>query len=208
MEKALEILKHIEELYANDPDTAKIEKMAIKNPERVGMWEQAFKDYDLTDVLLAIDKYWEFKSNKSRPSVAQLKATLNAREVERKDTSNHDGVKYINPANEFMQRDINLGTCRHTFSEYNEAVNYIINDLLREEMPVSEWVNMDYSKRYNQAMKKGLFNEFDNVLIQVCRKRYGKDYVVDENYKPTNLENITRNLASHYRTDDVFDLGA
>lgn len=207
MEKALEILKHIEELYAADPDIAKVEKMASKNPERVGMWEQAFKDYDLTDVFLTIDKYWEFKSNKSRPSVAQLKAMLNAREIERHGDYKVTNEHYINPANDLMQRDISLGNCHHIFPDYNEAVNYILNELLPQEMPVSEWSKMEYSERYNQAMKKGLFNRFDDILTQVSQKRYGKKYLYSEQSQPINVVKVTEGLASHFRTDDVFALG-
>ena len=57
MEKALEILKHIEELYVAEPDLNKFERIAQKNPERVAAWDEAFKDYDLSDVLVAIDEF-------------------------------------------------------------------------------------------------------------------------------------------------------
>lgn len=89
MEKALEILKHIEELYVAEPDFAKIERMAKNNPERVSAWEEAFAEYDLTDILLAIDDFWNYKSSKSKPSVAQLKAILTSKKVETEENSPH-----------------------------------------------------------------------------------------------------------------------
>ena len=87
MEKALEILKHIEELYVEDPDFSKIEKMAYANPERVNAWVEAFKNYDLSDVLTAVDEYWRYTSNKSKPTVAKLEAMLNAKKVAASDDS-------------------------------------------------------------------------------------------------------------------------
>ena len=83
MGKALDILRHIEELYVTEPDFDKLDRMAENNPERLEAWEKAFAEYDLIDVLNAVDAFWEFKSSKSRPSVAQIKAKLNAREVEK-----------------------------------------------------------------------------------------------------------------------------
>lgn len=81
MQKALEILKHIEELYVAEPDFSKLERMAENNPERVQAWEDAFEKYDLVDVLNAVDDFWNFKSSKSKPSVAQLRAVLVSRKT-------------------------------------------------------------------------------------------------------------------------------
>ena len=109
MEKALEILKHIEELYVAEPNLAKLEKMACNNPERVQAWEDAFREYDLSDVLDAIDNYWEFKSSKSKPSVAHIKAILNVKKVDKTGE-----IEVVEPMTDyavtFMQRDIQRGS--------------------------------------------------------------------------------------------------
>lgn len=83
MEKALEILKHIEELYTAEPDFAKLDRMVEQNPERVAAWAEAFRNYDLSDVLAAIDDFWQYKSSKSKPSVAQITAILVAQKAKK-----------------------------------------------------------------------------------------------------------------------------
>lgn len=90
MQKALEILKHIEELYVAEPDFSKLERMAENNPERVQAWEDAFEKYDLVDVLNAVDDFWNFKSSKSKPSVAQLRAVLVSRKTKESEEPDAD----------------------------------------------------------------------------------------------------------------------
>ena len=177
MEKALEILKHIEELYVEQPDITKLEKMAQNNPERVQMWDDAFREYDLVDVLNAIDEYWNYKSSKSKPSVHQIRAMLTTK----KDiiTTSPNQVreeKYIDYANSFMARYIKLGTNRHLLPIYKRAVDHIVKDLLAEEIGIQEWHQLDWSGKCARAMQLGLFNHFDDVLVLICRQLYGKDY--------------------------------
>ena len=177
MEKALEILKHIDELYVEQPDFSKLEKMAQNNPERVQAWEDAFKAYDLTDVLNAVDEFWNYKSSKSKPSVHQLRAMLTTK----KDVVATNGEatreeKFVDYASLYMARDIKLGTNRHLLPIYQRAVKYIVEDMLLEQISSQEWHQLDYSGRCARAMQLGLFNRFDDVLVYICQQLYGKDY--------------------------------
>ena len=175
MEKALEILKHIEELYVAEPNLAKLEKMAYNNPERVQAWEDAFKEYDLSDILDAIDNYWEYKSSKSKPSVAHIKAILNVRKAD-KTPEVVDVEPMTDYAITFMKRDIKRGSCRHLVNVYQKAVRYVAEDMLSQEMPVSEWRKLDFQQRQETALKRGLFQNFSDILVLICRKYWGKDY--------------------------------
>lgn len=209
MEKALEILKHIEELYVVEPDFGKIERMAKKNPERVKAWQDAFDDYDVTDVLLAIDNFWNYQTSKSRPSVAQIKAKLNAVNAERKK-KNADYIPMTDPAVAYMQRDIKLGRCRHLLPVYQAAVRYIAEDILAQEIPVTEWRRMSFAERCEAAMKRGLFNRFDEVLVLISCRDNGKDYQFESgsqivrryDVKSAIKQEISQ-VAAHFRTDDA-----
>lgn len=175
MGKALDILRHIEELYVAEPDFDKLDRMVENNPERLEAWEKAFADYDLIDVLNAVDAFWEFKSSKSRPSVAQIKAKLNAREVE-KVVADKVQDKALAPAEQLMNRDIELKRCRHNLYIYKQAVDYVLSELLLQEIPTGIWRKMKFSAKYEAAKNKGLFENFDDVLKLVCRERTGKDH--------------------------------
>lgn len=209
MEKALEILKHIEELYVVEPDFGKIERMAQNNPERVKAWQDAFDDYDVTDVLLAIDNFWNYQTSKSRPSVAQIKAKLNAVNAERKK-KNADYIPMTDPAVAYMQRDIKLGRCRHLLPVYRAAVRYIAEDILAQEIPVTEWRRMTFAERCTAAMKRGLFNSFDEVMVLICRRNQGKDFqfesgsqIVRRYDARTAVDRGIERVAVHFRTDEA-----
>ena len=204
----MEILKHIEELYVVEPDFGKIERMAQNNPERVKAWQDAFDDYDVTDVLLAIDNFWNYQTSKSRPSVAQIKAKLNAVNAERKK-KNADYIPMTDPAVAYMQRDIKLGRCRHLLPVYQAAVRYIAEDVLAQEIPVTEWRRMSFAERCEAAMKRGLFNRFDEVLVLISR-RDGKDYQFESGSQivrrydvKSAIKNGVKQVAAHFRTDDA-----
>lgn len=78
MQKSLEILKHIHELYNGDVTDEAMLMFAEKNQEKVNAWQEAFQNYALEDVLQMVDRYWTQKNNRTAPRVAQLLAMLNA----------------------------------------------------------------------------------------------------------------------------------
>ena len=258
------ILHHIAELYAKprvnqDLDSAVLE-MEEKMSARFEDYDAAFADKLTADVIKAVDDYWRFKSDKTRPTLAQLLAMENAdtTKKDRKDTDpeSHDGMrmkifkcadelgnKYgkkvrdtylkigrlqypnvdlsghewtapVTPsadakaaggyAEEYMQREIKLNRCRHLLPVYQQAVRYIAEDLLAQEIPVHEWHNMDFAQRCAAAMRKGLFNRFDDVLVDVCRRWYGKDYQFDCP-KPVNVAQAGY-LPAHWVDLDKFGL--
>ncbi len=228
MEKALEILQHIEKLYAKDYDDSYATKLSSKNPDMVNAWNESFKNYDLLDVLAAIDDFWQFKNSKSRPNVAQIAAILTSKNVDTSDNTasglrtrilkcademgdkwgyaarerylkvarqQFPGVdlsdhSYTPPviiemdkiatetdfASKFMNDDIKRGSCRHILNIYNRAVRYIAEGMLSKQISFQEYSKMDFRNRCEKALKMGLFNHIDEVLIKICREIYNKDY--------------------------------
>lgn len=130
------------------------------------------------------------------------------------DLSGHEWTAPVTPsadanaaggyAEEYMQRDIKLNRCRHLLPVYQQAVRYIAEDLLAQEIPSAEWRNMDFAQRCAAAMRKGLFNRFDDVLVDVCQKYYGKDYQFDCP-KPVNVAQAGY-LPAHWADMDKFEL--
>jgi hypothetical protein len=180
----------------------------LKNPVHYQAWVDAFKDYDLSDVLEAIDSFWEYKNSKSKPNVAQIKAILNAHKTEKNiSTSDTPEFNCYAPAESLMTRDIELKRNRHLLSIYKLAVDYVTKDLLLEVIPSSEWRKMDFSQRVALAKKKGLFDRFDEALVYVCKLNYGKEYqfesesILENANKRTGMtfEDATNILANHWR---------
>ena len=168
MEKTQEILKHLFDLY-NETEYTEEETInwCEKNLERYNAWDEAFRDYDTVDVFNAIDHYWRYNSNKVKPTVAKILATLqtnNAKKIEHEEVKNY---RYFNPATEYMQRDMKLGICKHTLGDYNRAVSAILSRL-EDMIPPQELQNMDFSTKWQNAVAKGLVGDFDDVLERVA----------------------------------------
>lgn len=211
MEKAQEILFHLDELYTENPSEEKVIRQCQENPVRYQAWVDAFKDYDLSDVLMAIDEYWEFKNSKTKPSVAQIKAKLNARNVEKvKDASTSAEIAKGDYAWERMNADIEAGSCRNNLYVYRDAERIVLNDWLAREIPASVWCKMSYASKLQQATEKGLLNSFDEALRQAAQMRFKRDYEFasandlantksSKQYQGFNLDEASKSLASHWR---------
>lgn len=267
------ILHHIAELYAKprvnqDLDSAILE-MEEKMSARFEDYNAAFADKLTADVIKAVDDYWRFKSDKTRPTLAQLLAMENAdtTKKDRKDTDpeSHDGMrarilkcadelgdkwgreardKYLKlarqqwpdvnlsghdwtepeiPAAEknaaggyaeaYMRRDIKLNRCRHLLPVYQATVRYIAEDFLLREIPAEQWRRLTFAQRCELAMKKGLFNDFDNLLTAVCRRDWGKDVQFDaeSQTRPFSVSRAINRLGAHFSaqddSNDNFDMG-
>lgn len=80
MEKLIEILKHIEDLYGQQEiSKEKIKQSIEKNKERAELWETKLCKYEIYDIIQAIDEYWNYKNDKERPRVVHIEAILNTR---------------------------------------------------------------------------------------------------------------------------------
>lgn len=193
MEKAQEIIYHIDELYSEKPSQFKVEQMSKTNPVRYQAWVDAFKNYDLSDVLNAVDEYWQFKNSKTKPNVTQILAILNARNTEKvKETVQTvaEAAKCGDFAWERMNADIEAGCCRNNLYVYRDAERIVLNEWLVEYLPLEVVRKMSYGAKVKQAMEKGLFNNFDDAMKQAAQARFGREF---EFLCADDLENQQRN---------------
>lgn len=142
MEKGLEILKHINELYKGDVSDEEMLRFAEKNSEIVNSWQEAFQNYELEDVLRIVDEYWTHKSNKTAPRVAQLLAMLNSDKdvkrvyshVEEPIETKADSHTFWNtdPAMAYYLRDVETKPSEevHALLFYRGALNDIITEMV------------------------------------------------------------------------------
>lgn len=82
------ILRHIAELYAKpranqDIDDA-INEMEEKLSARYNEYDKAFEEKLTVNLIKAIDDYWRFKNDKTRPTLAQILSMENA-DITKKD---------------------------------------------------------------------------------------------------------------------------
>lgn len=188
-EKTKIIIKKVAELYSFGTEKKTAEEVTQVNYEKLldkqQEWEQAFDKYDTDDVIQAINNYWRYKSDKTRPSVAQILAILQTeKEVKPKTETNNKSVRYSCAESELMSRDIALKrNSEFLLNDYRRAVDYILNNLLVNligEQELRKLSSKDKTKersdKYKIAMDNGLFNQFDDVLRFV---KYGESDVCD-----------------------------
>lgn len=168
MEKTQEIIKHLLDLYGDKENTDEdILNWCEKNMERYNAWKDAFTNYDLFDVFRAIDEYWRFTSNKTKPTVAKLLAMLNTNKSEQVKKE-EPKQRYICPESEWIQRDIKAGKNTDCLlSHYRRAIDYITKNKLPEFIGWSEYSKIEPEQRYLLALRNGLFDGFDETLRQI-----------------------------------------
>lgn len=201
MEKELEILKHINELYVGDTTDEEIIRFAEKNTEKVAAWKAAFAKYDLVDVLQVVDEYWNFKNNKTSPRVAQILAILNSkREVEKDSFSVDAQASRFDESNWRYWVGIDLaralmirGGNKNLRFWYKKAVDAILAERVDRLPEARFW---DYDRKVKECFELGFFDDVDEVAENIRqREAFGK------NTAPVSTMEAAGNwLASHWAT--------
>lgn len=201
MEKELEILKHINELYVGDTTDEEIIRFAEKNTEKVAAWKAAFAKYDLADVLQAVDEYWNFKNNKTSPRVAQILAILNSKKEVEKDSFSVDAqASRFNESNWRYWVGIDLaralmirGGNKNLRFWYKKAVDAILAERVDRLPEARFW---DYDRKVKECFELGFFDDVDEVAENIRqREAFGK------NTAPVSTMEAAGNwLANHWAT--------
>lgn len=177
MDKTQHILFHLAELYTQEPSEEKVIKACEINPTMYEMWSDAFKDYDLPDVLTAIDNFWEFKSSKTKPNVAQIKAILTSHKAEKLRQAAASAPKKELPSPEnLMAQDVAAGCCRNNLYVYREAFDICLNQFLPEVVPADVAEHALYPRNVQLAVENGVFGRFDEAMLMAAQRRFGRDY--------------------------------
>lgn len=200
MEKELEILKHINELYVGDTTDEEIIRFAEKNTEKVAAWKAAFAKYDLADVLQAVDEYWNFKNNKTSPRVAQILAILNSKKEVEKDSFSVDAQasrfdescwRYwvgIDLARALMIRASN----KNLRFWYQKAVDAILAERVDRLPEARFW---DYGRKVKECFERGFFDDVDEIAENTRQQEiFGKG-----NAMPSSVKESGNWLASHWK---------
>ncbi|MBS4773110.1 MAG: hypothetical protein KHX55_02405 [Proteobacteria bacterium] len=182
------VLRHIAELYAkprkNQSFDEAVFELEDKLNERFQSYDNAFGRELTANVLKAVDDFWRYKSDKSRPTVAQIMAMVNSDSSKAANDDFSQPIQKIvtgrNIEVEYMQRDIDLKRNTHCLlNDYTRAVTYILDELLPQKIGYSEYQNIrkDYSAKVNLAMRNNLFADFDTILLEVYNRYHGIEAV-------------------------------
>lgn len=200
MEKELEILKHINELYVGDTTDEEIIRFAEKNTEKVAAWKAAFAKYDLADVLQVVDEYWNFKNNKTSPRVAQILAILNSkREVEKDSFSVDAQASRFDESNWRYWVGIDLaralmirGGNKNLRFWYARAVKEIWAERVDRLPEARFW---DYGRKVKECFERGFFDDVDEIAENTRQQEiFGKG-----NAMPSSVKESGNWLASYWK---------
>lgn len=200
MEKELEILKHINELYVGDTTDEEIIRFAEKNTEKVAAWKAAFAKYDLADVLQVVDEYWNFKNNKTSPRVAQILAILNSKKEVEKDSFSVDAqASRFDESNWRYWVGIDLaralmirGGNKNLRFWYKKAVDAILAERVDRLPEARFW---DYGRKVKECFERGFFDDVDEIAENIRQREiFGKG-----NAMPSSVKESGNWLASHWK---------
>lgn len=202
MEKELEILKHINELYVGDTTDEEIIRFAEKNTEKVAAWKAAFVKYDLVDVLQAVDEYWNFKNNKTSPRVAQILAILNSKKEVEKDSFSVDAqASRFDESNWRYWVGIDLaralmirGGNKNLRFWYKKAVDAILAERVDRLPEARFW---EYSRKVRECFERGFFDDVDDIAENIRQQEvHGKSGTTP---MPLSTETSGNWLALHWK---------
>lgn len=75
-----------------------------------------------------------------------------------------------------MNDDIKADCCHHLLPMYRRAFNFVLNEILPQEISYSRWQQLDWAGRASAARQKGLFGgNFSQILEKICLELTGKD---------------------------------
>lgn len=200
MEKELEILKHINELYVGDTTDEEIIRFAEKNTEKVAAWKAAFAKYDLADVLQVVDEYWNFKNNKTSPRVAQILAILNSkREVEKDSFSVDAQASRFDESNWRYWVGIDLaralmirGGNKNLRFWYQKAVDAILAERVDRLPEARFW---DYGRKVKECFERGFFDDVDEIAENTRQQ----EIFCKGNAMSSSVKESGNWLASHWK---------
>lgn len=154
----------------------------IVNPKEDQKPEEIVRQYAIVlspycedSVLNACRNLFRYKNVKTFPTPNQIRSQLKP-----------EDLKQIEPSKkifagrsieiEYMHRDIDLKRNSHCLlNDYTRAVLYIVDELLPDKIGYSEYQNIrrNYSAKIGLAMKNNLFDDFDEILLQVYNRYHG-----------------------------------
>lgn len=152
MQKIDSFLLNIKYLYPNFKKPTPLEHTS---------WEELIAPYSVEEIILAIKKWKKSHTQNAYPTIQEFKNFL---QYKQPPSSSSSYNLPFNPETYLMDQDIKSGRCKHLYPTYCKAVNYILNDRLKEFYPYNDFKKFNYSTRYKLAVDHGLFADFENTL--------------------------------------------
>ena len=150
---------NLKQLYPNLCQPAKID---------VEIWEEILEPFSQDEIYAALKSYRKSSSGNFAPMPSVFKDYLSPyvkRECQEPSLP-------LSPETYLMDEDIKAGRCKHLFPTYARAVQYVLNEKLKEAVGEETFATYTPGQRYRQAVDLGLFADFDEVLDLVYREKY------------------------------------
>lgn len=154
----------------------------IVNPKEDQKPEEIVRQYAIVlspycedSVLNACRNLFRYKNVKTFPTPNQIRSQLKPEDLKQIEQSKKLFAGRSIEI-EYMHRDIDLKRNSHCLlNDYTRAVLYIIDELLPDKIGYSEYQNIrrNYSAKIGLAMKNNLFDDFDEILLQVYNRYHG-----------------------------------
>ena len=155
-----------------------------QEPEKIiEQWIKELGDYSESQLKQACYNLFKYKKVATFPKLAHILAELSDQDKEEIKSKTPETPKaFMCLEVELMKQDIKRNKCKYTLITYKRAVDYIMTTLLKETIGEREFLEMEYSYRYDgcklrgmqyrKALELGLFDEFDNVLDKMAKESY------------------------------------
>lgn len=151
MQKTKCFISNLRELYPN---------MSAPNEYQSQEWQKILSPLNVEDIISTL-KSWVKKSPKYPPTPQKFQNHLKF--TSKPQTMTKQYLPF-SPESYLMRQDIENNRCKHFYPTYCNAVRYLLNVKLKTFYKNDEFKNFNYSKRYQLAVERGLFADFDQTL--------------------------------------------
>lgn len=151
---------------------------SFEMPDEVDVmaWTEILDGYSQVDILNALKNYRKVVAYNNAPNPATFKNYLPARHYSVEEAKPEVAVIRGDEAITRMSDDIASGNCRHNLYVYKDALSIVLNEWLKDKIPVSEWAQVTEGTRIKLAYENGLFDGFDDALKLACQRKFGRDF--------------------------------
>lgn len=171
-------------------------------------WTENLEGYSQVEILDALKEYRKNVEYNKAPNPAEFKKflTMTGSKTVRK-TEDYSG--YFSIESKMMKRDLGLKRCSNTLTVYRKAVERILNYNLPAKVGIDEVKKAVASAKndcevrgikYSLAMRNGLFNDFDRILVEVGGKSPLEH--IDTGSVKVNMSKVNKLLGAHFSCND------
>lgn len=135
----------------------------------VEIWAELLEPFSEEEIRKGIKNYRQSEDTGFAPSPAHFKKYLVKESLATTKREDIDALP-LSPETYLMEVDRKAGRCKYYFRVYSKAVDYVLEEKVKEVVPPEKFKKYSRGMKYRQAVELGLFADFEEILDYIYEK--------------------------------------